>query len=560
MIRLAFILSSLFVLSGCSVIGGHSFTNIFMGIIATIFFVGCNNEFYKVKPVNVVNPEPEPQPGSCVAGTPLELGVSDYLQAGDVYVPNAELQEVDATSTNLKDHATSYSNCDVNYFKLDRAATSTLIAAPAGEASKDFVVVTTDYLNVAQPTIELGDGDDTIVFEGYQGFVNTVGSVNLGAGDDKVILGAAEFNDYINPGSLILGPGADKVYIGPIENYSIINMDFSEDKIVLTGGLSYADLEFVDNWDHIAIQIREKNSHPDEYSRVRILRVKKTASLTNVSQLSNPSNFEVGGVVNAKKGLYKSAGSNFSVSSYPTNSPSYLIDFHETGDIDVNNTYVQSYSNGGIPFEYVSNPYDYVTTIPFDYIGGATIPYDYVTSYAGSGFANFDRVKGAYFTAPYYSPSSIYWNSQTVNFTAYSSERNFFRISPNMPQYKRTFNMTTYSGDSSFVSHVFDVSNVVATMNNFTIYVNGKPSGSIEHSTGNTFIVLSREGSGVDITPGDSYTFLLSDNIDYSDLTFFEEVATGLIHIQLTDDSGKKITIVRIKSKTLSDVSSPSHF
>lgn len=563
MIRLAFIFSSLFVLSGCSVIGGHSFTNIFMGILATFFFIGCNNEFYKVKPVNVVNPEPEPQPGSCVAGTALELGVSDYLQAGDVYIPNSELQEVDATSTNLKEHATSYNNCGgVNYFKLDRAATSTLIAAPAGEVSKDFVVVTTDYLNVAQPTIELGDGDDTIVFEGYQNFVNTVGSVDMGAGDDKVILGGADFNDYLNPGSLTLGAGADRVYVGPIENYSMLNMDFSEDKIVLTGGLVYSDLIFLDSYgDHFLIQTKELNSVSSEWINVTLLRLMKRPGLTTLSQLQDPSNFEVGGVVNAKKGLYKSVGSKFPVSEYPTYQPSYYIDMNESGSINLDYTSVQSYYNPGTPFEYVSDPYVYITSTPFEYIAGAAIPYEYVTGYAGSGFANFDSdVRSAYFTAPPYFGGDLS-SSSSVYFSTNNSGRIFFKLSPNMPQYKRTFNIVSTSSDSTFVSHAFDVSSVVANGFTLDLVLNGKLSGSVDHSSGqHTNIVLSRVSSGASVSPGADYYFHLGDYIEYSDLSFFEDTSTGLVHIQVTDDSGKVITIVRIKDKTLADVRISSRF
>lgn len=536
-------------------IGGQSINHLFLGIIGTLFFVSCQSDFYSVKPAKVAEPDPEsepapePEPELCTVGASLESALPLYVDSGDLYVPNAELQQIDNSSSDLKDHAATYNTCGgTNYFKLDKLATSTLIQSTVGKTAKDFLVITPSYSNMlGQPQIELMDGDDTVVFEGYQDFKNTVSSVDMGDGDDHVVLGASLFDEINHPGGLILGAGADKIYLAPIENPSVIEIDLSEDKIVLTGGLTFADLIFNDYGSYYSIRIKESKSLAIENIQVVLVNIKATTALNNINLLNNPANFIEADIVSAKKGLYKTAGTKFPVAPVSYNTPTYLLEITNTGSVSVSNLFFSDYMG---------------TSFSYEYIDGANITYDYLAGVAGGGSSQISGVIPAYISTPNKPWSSdLIDNPRTINLSSWSAG-GYNEISPNMTMAGTSLQLG-YSGGATYVSHPFDLSDLTI-YNDHNLILNGKAGGKITHWYGNAKVVLSRMASGalLETTPGvASFHFFLSDGLTFSDLIITDEGT--FISINVLDDANKQITLLKLAKAnglTLGDVNNMANF
>jgi hypothetical protein len=554
MIKMSLLFTSMFLLTGCSMIGGQSINHLFLGILGTLFFVSCQSDFYTVKPAKVAEPDPEsepaPEPELCTVGASLESALPLYVDAGELYVPNAELQQINNSSSNLENHAATYNTCGgTNYFKLDKLATSTLIRATVGKTANDFVVITPQYFNLAggAPQIELLDGDDTLVFEGYQDYENSISTVNMGAGDDKVILGSAVFNDYLSPGQLVMGAGADKLYLAPIDNPSIIELDLSEDKIVLTGGLIFAQLTFRDGGSYYSIRMRESKTASGEQNEVNLVNIKKTAALNNINLLDNSANFEISEIVSAKKGLYKAAGTKFPVAPVSVTAPTYLLEVTATGDIDGNSDlWFTDYNGSGVSYEYVSD--------------GWNITYDYIAGVNGAGDALIDTTtKPTYFSTPNFSWTSgrRLQNGRDVYLSDWNGKKGYTQLSPNMPFADTSFGLY-HSGGNTVVSHQYDESNMEIA-NDLILVLNGKAGGVISHHYGAGNIVLSRMASGaiLETTPG-QFHFYLADGLSFSDLTFVLE--DSMVSIKVLDDSNKLITLLRLRNVVVNDVNSIANF
>lgn len=241
MIKIIWALTSLFLLAGCSAVAGSQFSGLSLWFILVLIVSGCNKAGKVIFQLDNKGPA-SPQ-------DPLRENYSEFLSADDLFVPDKELEEEDSGQA---ENSQNYRpDTGKNYFQISKRP---IAGEFIGGQGKDIVVVKQEYKNSgdALPSIELGDNDDLLIFEGYHNYKGTSESIDLGTGNDGLVLGAAVLPDNVN-----LGSGNNKVYISRIENHSVISMNFPNDKIVLTEGLQFSDLSFLDVAEGIQIRIKE---------------------------------------------------------------------------------------------------------------------------------------------------------------------------------------------------------------------------------------------------------------------------------------------------------------
>ena len=535
------IFSSLFFLSGCSLIGGQSFSHLMIGLLAAAFLAGCNESF-SIRPGNIQVNEPPTEPSE------PDIDLSDFVELGDFYIPNVELEELGATPT--------YKTNEINYFKLEKQGTASAIDATHVN-SQDFLVITADYRNhfFIPSNISLGDGDDTLVLEGYHDF--STSEVNLGAGDDHLVLGNGYFYDYMGSvGKLILGSGSNKVYISPIENYSVIKMNLPEDKIVLTGGLTYSDLHFRLGAEGVNISIKDPRATASEDVEIILLTISATWDLANVS---DPINFEVSKIVDARRGLYRQSGSKFPTTSKNFNEATYLLQLAPLEDL---------YSH---EFEFT----DYMgTSYFFDYMGfnegasGITIPFDQVIGH-DSGAHYFSHSEGfpLYFMStakvlPYsYARLSKVPANRTIHLgqSFWPSSPGDLVISKNISTLDASITLGFNPG--RVFSHPEDTSSL-NIYNNSKVDLNGKRSGVISASWSQLDVIVGRMGSEaiLQLSGNSAFTIELADNIIFTDLIFEEDTSRGLVYVRVIDDAGHPVTLFKYRGVSLSEARNPSHY
>lgn len=489
-----------FFITGCSIIQGQSTNYMFLSILGMIFLWGCNK-------VGISNVSQDTGP--------VDDPVADNPPVFDktLLVPYENLSDAIGASLSAINASYDHSGGSNNYAYINANAVNNLVA-DVGSIAKDFVVIGANYsrsFGVSTITLDTKRGDDTLVFEGYESY----STFDLGPGNDAVVLGSANVN-------LTLGEGYDRVYISKLQNLTQVALTKGKDKIMLTDGITYADLyfEYV-NPNLIGIKIRVSKS---DLRWVNVLYVQSgVGGINSLPDLQDPSNFEEGHqVIYARRGQYLSSSSKFPVTPVLTNVPPNLFEISQK-------------------FFYNSH------LLSHEYLEGSFVSYEYITG-TSSGVVQMGLGFTPFYMTPGHDPWCCRFEYEYISGDFVGLEtRKYVEISENQPiSYDGRFSLGGGSLGNTFVSHAYDDSDVLFQSGFGNIVLNGKRSGQISYTSGvSVNVIVSRQGGNSTFLarPG-SYLFWLADGIEFSDLIFVENAND--IEIRVEDDLGKQITLLRV--------------
>lgn len=485
-------------------------------LMLSLTAISCNSK----EEFTFSNKNPDPLPDNSNSGGNPAACTTAPTSIPDITIPLiSDLRFRGFSSEGSYTLSDYYTASPVEYFKYNNAEGGDATLSTAGNANH-FLFIN----NPLRTNIYLGNGNDTIYLANFDGSGNIV----IPSGNKTIILRHATLRE-----NTISTVDANLTfYLAKKVFPHALSLTKGKTTLVLPKSLSYHDLIFTDELDHVAILIGPQQD--GDIGNIPIFKIKKENGFDTIDDVRDCSLFRYGDIVDHNIGTYLPEG----LTQFPDRD---LLrkDLYYPSVIQYTNSSMIAYrDNPSIPISLLYRPEEHPD------LDGAS---DFSTSLGFTPFfspaiENMDSFSNDYIYG--YAAGKIYVEADSRSINHFGP---YFDTCNDGPGFRffcgvdLSYKMSEYSNISWTSPFWYRISTVELNKGSTGI-------GDVQLNS-NANLILRKYGNFFVFKPKDTnFAFYLADNITYSDLIFTEDAT--YVYIKLEDDNGNRVTILTVEKGT----------